>query len=149
MLVYKDLLEIAKSEGIRVYHGKRKYGSGTALAHNERNNHWIHIRSKLKNTLRGCYILAHELGHYVDAIDNRFPGYHRNRKYRFKPLPKSYVRRMEWSASMFGKKLVEISGLDICHFPDFDKWIFENDPDFMPWWIEYYNVIRIKENLSD
>lgn len=137
--IYASMVSDAKRQGYKVYHGKRKKN----LAMFNSVDKWIHICSTLKNKRYGCFILGHELGHINDLKNDKFPSYFKSEKYLTKPLPVSYIRKIEQSANNYSRKRMLEFGVDVSDLDEFDLEKFENYPHFMPWWIEFYNYIRI------
>jgi hypothetical protein len=99
---YKDLIKFANFLGLSVHHEPRKYILGSLDLYNRK----ITISSAVKATLEGCFILAHEIGHYIDFITGKYRGFFyitkrtllednkRNRK---------LIEDAEWSAITFAK----------------------------------------------
>lgn len=72
----------------------------------------VHVRKEHKNTVYGCYVLAHEIGHMYDFVSGRYRGF-------FNPgslykKSKEFARQAklaERSAWKFGKRVLENHGL--------------------------------------
>src|SRR4051812_26621691 len=140
--LYADLIDEINRNGYRVVHRRLKNFGGFAR-HFPYN--LIAISSEYKNTLYGCYMLGHEFGHALDYINYKFPKYHHSGDFFAKKMPISYIRRLEWSATELGKKILKDRGFKIKRLNltkrDFEKSMKEH-------WIPYYNGTRIKRHLK-
>ena len=129
---YQDLVESIKEFGFTVRHYS-KMPCGLAgqcrLAKKE-----IAIHKAYKNTLVGCFVLGHEAGHMVDFIDKKF------KKFFYAPGgridDKKLIREVEWSATVFARKLLRERGFKTDNICGCDYKSFREE---LPDWYEMYS----------
>jgi hypothetical protein len=147
--LYQSMVQLAKEEGVRVYHGKRNLNMATI--HSSSKPRWMHVSSRIKNTLFGAFMIGHELGHWDHQKKGYFPKHYNKHKNEFKnkPLPISLIRDVEWSATQFGRKQIEKRGFKLPKktTTPYDKNLFNEI--HMPWFIQYYNYIRIGKKAPE
>lgn len=112
--VYCSLLEICDAADIKVSHhewnDKQPYDS---LMEVTKEKQEIKIELELALTRKGCYILAHEMGHIHDAKKGRY------KKFFYAPensmtdtaRNRKLIENAEWSANLFAQKLLKEAGL--------------------------------------
>lgn len=111
--IYKELVSICKEAGVTVSHFNKvdNFNSSAAYVPTKRA---IYVKSKLKNTKEGVYVLSHEIGHAIDHAK----GFHKT-FFEFPnkifPSNKSWeiIKKAETSASRRGVRLLRKFGLDI------------------------------------
>ncbi|MEO6582964.1 MAG: hypothetical protein ABIO05_01495 [Ferruginibacter sp.] len=127
---YQDLIEVVKDEGWKVQHIKNK----SITAEFRPDNQTIVIFHKHKNTLFGCAVLGHEIGHLVDFIDGKY------KKFFFTDngqiTDKRLIQRVEWSATRFSAKLLKERGFDTSKIHYLSKEYFES---MLPDWYDIYS----------
>lgn len=126
------MLDVAKEFGYKVRHLKMK-DLNWAFSYPAKK--LILINRKIKYTLVGSACLGHEIGHLIDLEDGRYLDYF----YPKKGISESLIKKAEWAAAMFAKKLIEDRGISTKNIPDFDKKHFEEF--LMPQWLEIYSKL--------
>lgn len=108
--LYKNLVKFSKDLHIPIRHLK-KIDENDGLGCYDPINKKIYIKSTLKNTNDGVFVLAHELGHALDNLNGKHEVF-----FNFNDgLPsckknKKIIRRAEISASKTGLKLLKTFG---------------------------------------
>jgi hypothetical protein len=137
----KDLYELVineiKSYGIKVTHKKLSESEG--LCHYDEGK--ITLSSKNKNTLIGCVFAYHELAHYIDYKNNKFPEFYNNsyltnKKYSLKQKEK-IILDAEWNCYLFAKNKLKKYNI-LKNYDDLilnKRWIKKH---ILPLWVEYY-----------
>lgn len=105
----------------------------------------VNIRKEHKNTVYGCYVLAHEVGHMYDFLSGKYRGFFKPNLPFYKDSEKEkkefahQARLAERSAWKFGKKILDNHGLT-----NGSEWYLKKDYFNNEWLPE-----AIKTYLSD
>ena len=104
--LYQVLLAICHKTDIKVRHRqfhKKNYDSIVDMLARK-----IYIESKLAHTIRGCFILAHEMGHIKDFSLGKFLKFYLAQPKSLPDTPsnRKLIERAEWSASLFARKIL-------------------------------------------
>ncbi len=127
---YSNILKRCNNLGIKVHHTTSKKYCGRSFS----SQNLIRMANKYKNTLYGCYVLAHELGHQIDYRLGRMVRFFDNTLPRNEQIEE--IRKVEWSATKFGEKIIKSHALSVKRIKDIDKQYFEES--LMPLWIKFY-----------
>src|SRR6266404_5759936 len=137
--LYTDLQDIIKILGGKFRHTTSVKDSGTFRSDKKQ----IYVSNKSKNTLIGCYVLSHELGHFADCLMGRFKKWYNGEFEKTKTwISPPLIKKLEKSANDFAIKMLRQRKLSIKNIPHLNKRAFEGW--LIPYWTLKYNGLCVK-----
>ena len=133
--IYKELLGVANFLHLKVHHKPRQ----TQLGELDLHKHQITLAKQNKNTLLGCFILAHEIGHYTDFISGKFRRFFlapAHQGLTDNPKNRKLIENAEWSAIKFARNLLRSQGFRISNREWLDRSLFRRR--LLPVWYAQY-----------
>lgn len=100
---YQDLIYCVEQMGWRVRHYKTLKNGIIGQFRLEKK--YIAMRNDYKNTIVGCFVLGHEVGHLADFIDNKFEKFYNSLDGYV--TDKKLIERAEWSPTKFSNDLLK------------------------------------------
>ena len=140
--LYQDLIDVIQMLG-----GKVKHLNLKKSGYFQYSNKQIGMPHKDRNTLRGCYLLAHELGHFIDFENGKFKKWfsHKLMKRR-KWISPSLIRKFEGSANDFAKEVFKNRNISFETIEELGRGFEEY---LIPYWTLLYNgIIDRRENVK-
>jgi hypothetical protein len=140
--IYKELLEFANFLHLKVHHKYRIQQLGEL----DLFNNQITVAKQNKNTLLGCFILAHELGHYADFLSGRYSKFFltdANKGLANTAQNRKLIENAEWSAIKFACKILKLKGFEVSNKEWVDKKIFRKK--LLPIWHTQYTKPQRKK----
>lgn len=104
--LYQILLTICNQTDIKVRHRQFRKQSYDSLV--DQLDRKIFIDTRLAHTIRGCFILAHEMGHIRDFSAGKFKKFYfaQPKSLPDTPANRKLIEKAEWSASLFARKIL-------------------------------------------
>ena len=128
--IYNELLDICKSEGLRVVHCKIAQDTSGEYMMDKKN---IRIDRRGKYTMEGLKTLSHEFFHYRDHRRGRYKRFY-NKQIHKDIGDMSLVIKAELSVSMQARDFLKKRGI-YAHFEDLTRRGLKENIDF---WLKHY-----------